>query len=133
MQFNEKTFCPYIVDKSTPMKKYLYCSKLDSLCKMIEYYPNGDMVPKRNVKSLGCPYGYAIQVIEKKNMEKDSVVKKSNGLDDISVPKRTESKTKSTTNQKESTKKVGNKKNTTGARQTKNTSKTKKRATNKNS
>lgn len=133
MQFNEKTFCPYIIDKTTPMKKYLYCSKLDTLCKMVEYYPNGDMVPKRNVKTLGCPYGYAIQVIEKNSMEKDNVIEKSNGLDDISVQKKTESKSKSTTNQKESTKKVGNKKNTTGARQTKNTSKTKKRATKKKS
>ncbi len=85
MQFNEKTFCPHIIDKSTPMKKFLYCSKLDTLCKMVDYFPTGEMIPKQNVKTLGCPYGYAIQAI-KKDME-SNVKGKSNGLDDTSVEK----------------------------------------------
>lgn len=94
MQFNEKTFCPHIIDKSTPMKKFLYCSKLDTLCQMVTYFPNGEMIPKQNVKTLGCPYGYAIQAI-KKNME-SNVKSKSNGLDDTSIKKGT-NKSKPTT------------------------------------
>ncbi len=109
MQFNEKTFCPHIIDKSTPMKKFLYCSKLDTLCKMVDYFPNGEMIPKQNVKTLGCPYGYAIQAI-KKNME-SNVKKKSNGLDDTSIKKDT-NKSKPTTKTEQNQTKTTQKKNT---------------------
>lgn len=125
MQFNEKTFCPYIIDKTTPIKKYLYCSKQDTLCKMVEYYPNGDMVPKRDVKTFGCPYGYAIQVIEKKNMKKDNVIENNNGLDDISIQKKTENKSKSATGRKKTTQNIANKQ--------KNTTKNRKKTTKKKS
>lgn len=125
MQFNEKTFCPYIIDKTTPIKKYLYCSKQDTLCKMVEYYPNGDMVPKRDVKTFGCPYGYAIQVIKKKNMKKDNVIEKNNGLDDISIQKKTENKSKSATGRKKTTQNIANKQ--------KNTTKNRKKTTKKKS
>lgn len=83
MQFNKETFCPYITDKSTPIRKYLYCSKINDLCKMVTYSPNGQMIPMQDVKSLGCPYGYAIQGIEKK----EKVTVKNDVLDDISVVK----------------------------------------------
>ena len=117
MQFNKETFCPYITDKSTPIKKYLHCSKIDGLCKMVTYSPNGQMIPVQDVKTLGCPYGYVIQGIEKEN----KVTKKSDVLDDISVkvekkvdPKQAEQKEvpqkKNTTVKKTTTRKKNTKK-----------------------
>ncbi len=123
MQFNEKTFCPHIIDKSTPMKKFLYCSKLDTLCKMVNYLPNGEMIPKQNVKTLGCPYGYAIQAI-KENME-SNVESKSNGLDDISMKKIVDS-SKPTTETEQNQAKPVQKKNTPRKRTNKKKSQNKK-------
>lgn len=57
MKFNEETFCPYIKDKSTPIRKFLLCTKTNSLCSMVQYYPTGEMIPKVNVKEVGCIYG----------------------------------------------------------------------------
>ena len=103
MQFNDKTFCPHILDKSTPIKKYLYCSKLDTLCKMVDYLPSGEMLPKQNVKTLGCPYGYAIQAISKDMGNKN--VKESNGLNDITKKTKTNTKVIEKTGGKAETKK----------------------------
>lgn len=87
MQFNEENFCPNVIDKSTPLKKYLYCKKINNLCKMVTYFPNGQMTPIQDVKNIGCPYGYAIQGIveeKKKEPKRERVTNKSNALDDIS-------------------------------------------------
>lgn len=86
MEFNARKFCPNIVDKSTPLKKFLYCNKNKGLCKMVTYFPNGQLIPKADVKKLGCPYGYVIQDI----VEKNQVTQESNVLDDISKQEKKE-------------------------------------------
>lgn len=86
--FDSKHFCPNLVDKSTPLKKYLYCTKIKGLCKMVTYFPSGQIVPKKDVQNTGCPYGYVIQDISQnidKNIKKGQVTKKNNVLDDISM------------------------------------------------
>ena len=88
INFDSNNFCPNMIDKSTPLKKYLYCTKIKGLCKMVTYFPSGQIVPKKDVKNTGCPYGYVIQDIKQEandNIEKNQVTKKSNVLDDISM------------------------------------------------
>ena len=96
MQFNDKTFCPHIIDKSTPISKYLYCTKIQDLCKMITFFPNGNMTAKSNVKEVGCPYGYVTQDIQDIGKE---VKRKQDILGDISIAK-TERKVKAKTENK---------------------------------
>ena len=126
INFDSNNFCPNMIDKSTPLKKYLYCTKIKGLCKMVTYFPSGQIVPKKDVKNTGCPYGYVIQDIKQEandNIEKNQVTKKSNVLDDISMkehnknntPKQAQESTskqekETTTAKKKSTKKKSTKK-----------------------
>ena len=127
INFDSNNFCPNMIDKSTPLKKYLYCTKIKGLCKMVTYFPSGQIVPKKDVKNTGCPYGYVIQDIKQEandNIEKNQVTKKSNVLDDISMkehnknntPKQAQESTskqekETTTAKKKSTKKRVQKRN----------------------
>lgn len=129
INFDSKNFCPKLIDKSTPLKKYLYCTKIKGLCKMVTYFPSGQIVAKKDVQNTGCPYGYVIQDIKQKtndNIEKNQVTKKSNVLDDISMkennknnnPKQAQESTskqkeKTTTAKKKSTRKKSTKKKQT--------------------
>ena len=129
INFDSKNFCPKLIDKSTPLKKYLYCTKIKGLCKMVTYFPSGQIVAKKDVQNTGCPYGYVIQDIKQKtndNIEKNQVTKKSNVLDDISMkednknntPKQARKSTskqekETTTAKKESIKKKSKKKKQT--------------------
>lgn len=129
INFDSKNFCPKLIDKSTPLKKYLYCTKIKGLCKMVTYFPSGQIVPKKDVKNTGCPYGYVIQDIKQEandSIEKNQVTKKSNVLDDISMkednknntPKQARKSTskqekETTTAKKESIKKKSRKKKQT--------------------
>lgn len=129
INFDSKNFCPKLIDKSTPLKKYLYCTKIKGLCKMVTYFPSGQIVPKKDVKNTGCPYGYVIQDIKQEandSIEKNQVTKKSNVLDDISMkednknntPKQARKSTskqekETTTAKKESIKKKSKKKKQT--------------------
>ena len=129
INFDSNNFCPNMIDKSTPLKKYLYCTKIKGLCKMVTYFPSGQIVPKKDVKNTGCPYGYVIQDIKQEvndNIEKNQVTKKSNVLDDISMkehnknntPKQAQESTskqekETTTAKKKSTKKKSTKKKQT--------------------
>ena len=101
MQFNSKTFCPHIIDKSTPMKTYLYCTKIKDLCKMINYSPNGTMTPKQDVQNVGCPFGHTIQDIGRTKQEKSD-----NVLND--VPKEIKTKAQVKTKAQDSQKKENN-------------------------
>ena len=75
---------------------------------MVTYYPNGQMVPRDDVKKNGCPYGYVIQDI----VEKNQVTQENNVLDDISLkkddikPKQKEINKRKKSNKKNSTKKA---------------------------
>ena len=127
INFDSKNFCPKLIDKSTPLKKYLYCTKIKGLCKMVTYFPSGQIVPKKDVKNTGCPYGYVIQDIKQEandSIEKNQVTKKSNVLGDISMkednknntPKQARKSTskqekETTTAKKESIKKRAKKRN----------------------
>lgn len=124
INFDSNNFCPNMIDKSTPLKKYLYCTKIKGLCKMVTYFPSGQIVPKKDVKNTGCPYGYVIQDIKKNQVTK--ITKKSNVLDDISMkehnknntPKQAQESTskqekETTTAKKKSTKKKSTKKKQT--------------------
>lgn len=129
INFDSKNFCPKLIDKSTPLKKYLYCTKIKGLCKMVTYFPSGQIVPKKDVKNTGCPYGYVIQDIKQEandSIEKNQVTKKSNVLGDISMkednknntPKQARKSTskqekETTTAKKESIKKKSKKKKQT--------------------
>lgn len=129
INFDSKNFCPKLIDKSTPLKKYLYCTKIKGLCKMVTYFPSGQIVPKKDVKNTGCPYGYVIQDIKQEandSIEKNQVTKKSNVLGDISMkednknntPKQAQKSTskqekETTTAKKESIKKKSKKKKQT--------------------
>lgn len=129
INFDSKNFCPKLIDKSTPLKKYLYCTKIKGLCKMVTYFPGGQIVAKKDVQNTGCPYGYVIQDIKQEandNIEKNQVTKKSNVLDDISMkednknntPKQARKSTskqekETTTAKKESIKKKSKKKKQT--------------------
>lgn len=120
MQFDSKDFCPYMIDKSTPLKKFLYCTKNKNLCKMVTYFPSGQIAPKVNVKETGCPYGYVIQDIGKKNQ----VTSENNVLDDISMNEKNqdiEPKQKRNTkkSQAKNTKKSTKNKKTTNTKKTK--------------
>ena len=107
INFDSNNFCPNMIDKSTPLKKYLYCTKIKGLCKMVTYFPSGQIIPKKDVKNTGCPYGYVIQDIKKNQVTK--ITKRSNVLDDISMkednkkeePKQTQKSTKKETTKKE--------------------------------
>ena len=129
INFDSNNFCPNMIDKSTPLKKYLYCTKIKGLCKMVTYFPSGQIVPKKDVKNTGCPYGYVVQDIKQEandSIEKNQVTKKSNVLDDISMkehnknntPKQAQESTskqekETTTAKKKSTKKKSTKKKQT--------------------
>ena len=129
INFDSKNFCPKLIDKSTPLKKYLYCTKIKGLCKMVTYFPSGQIVPKKDVKNTCCPYGYVIQDIKQEandSIEKNQVTKKSNVLDDISMKEDNKNNTpkqarKSTSKQEKETttaKKKSTKKKSTKKKQT---------------
>ena len=129
INFDSNNFCPNMIDKSTPLKKYLYCTKIKGLCKMVTYFPSGQIVPKKDVKNTGCPYGYVIQDIKQEandNIEKNQVTKKSNVLDDISMkehnknntPKQAQESTSKQEKETTTTKKRSTKKKSTKKKQT---------------